>query len=121
MSFRDVKNAARLDLHQAMQVEANYYAGGAPAVPITVRVHSKTKALGDLQGTSLTYAEVREDVTRLVFLNSQITPVRGAVVVVAADEGYRVDTVDPKDGITRLAEVVEMTAAELVAFPPPGA
>lgn len=121
MSLRDIKTAARLALHGAMKVDALYIAGDADPVPCTVRVHSDSKALGDVRGTSLGYAERHELIPRLIFLVSEIAaPVRGAYVTISADEAYAIDNLMPRDGITITAEVSALTPSQRSGLPYPG-
>jgi hypothetical protein len=101
MTLREIKARAREDLHRQMRVLCNYRSPqGALTLGVHCRVHSKFEAKGDMQGTSFNYAESVEKTPRLVFWRDQIdepTLVRGGVVVISADEAYRLDTVEPPD------------------------
>lgn len=123
MSFRDLKAKARRDLHDRMKVPAYYFApGSAVAALCDVRVHTKlNKQQGDLAGTNFSYAEQEEHIPALLFWRSQIDPDNKAVVMISADEGYRVNHVRQPDGLTVTAEVVQLTAAERAAYTYPGA
>lgn len=122
MSLRDVKARARGDLHQAMRVPMVYLApDGAEYRGYYCRVHSDNKALGDLQGTSLNYAERKEVVPRLVFWLADMPPVgaRGRVVI-STTEGYRLDNADPKDqSLTVTWTVTPIPERELLNLPVP--
>lgn len=122
MSLRAIKAKARTDLHQAMQVPAYYLpARGSDPLPISVRVHTSFKALGDLKGTSFSYAETAADVPQLIFWREQIEPANKALVVISATEGYMVDNSDPPDGLTITARVRSLLAAEMIGLPYPPA
>lgn len=124
MSFRDIKQKSRRDLHEHMKVAVACYVGGKLFAEedrreISVRIHNKNVNAGDLAGTSLGYAEVREDAPKIVFDVLEYEPKRLDVVIVAASEGYRVDTVDPSDGEFQTANVVRMSETELASYTPP--
>lgn len=101
-----------------MLVPAFYYGplDGMVARAINVRVHTKFDALGDVKGTSFGYAERIETVPKLVFLREEIEPVLHAVIVISAEEGYRVNVIEPPDGITRSAKVTVLTAGDLARY-----
>lgn len=128
MSLRAIKTKARTALHHQMRVRAFYYPAGNPAAePATVhvRVHTKFDAqLGDLKGTNFNYAEIEAQVPRLVFWRSEQEPDNLAVVMISADEGYRINHVHEPDGLTRKAEVETLDAADRAQFdfpePEPG-
>jgi hypothetical protein len=124
VSLREIKEQARRDLHNGMKVSALYLSewpveGEPVAIPCEVRVHTKFKALGDLAGTSLGYAETQEPVPRLLFMKDQVDPVNQAVVSISLEEAYRIVLVNPADGITVTAEVTPMSATQRVGLPLP--
>lgn len=122
MSLRAIKAKARTDLHEAMKVAAYYLAArGSDPLPISVRVHTSFRALGDLKGTSFSYAETEAAVPRLIFWLSQCDPQNKALITISADEGYRVDHTLPPDGLTITAEVVRLAPNEMVGLPYPPA
>lgn len=101
-----------------------FYADGDPAAvaeTVYCRVNSKDEAVGDLAGTSLAYAERMETVPKLIFLVSEHTPAKKGVYMVSATEGYRVDSIDPQDGITITANCTRLARQEIGNFTPPGA
>jgi hypothetical protein len=115
MGLREIKTKARRALHTAMQVPASFYETPA-ATPrlIHVRVHSKWIEQGDLKGTNLNYAETEDLAPRIVFDRAEVAnPPRNSLVVISAEEGYRIGQTEPVDGITITAEAARMTAAEL--------
>lgn len=125
MSLRTIKSEARAALHEAMKVPAFYIVspGADPVVYLecTVRVHSLFRALGDIQSNQVGLAEREEMVPRLVFLVEEVSPARGAIVMVSATEGYRIDIVQPRDGLTVTAFVIPMSPAQLLGLPYPEA
>lgn len=120
-NFREKLRAGRKQLHERMSTPAIYLpaAGSTSQVLISVRVHEHFKALGDLKGTNFNYAEVEDISPRIVFLRSEISPKRGAIVSVAPGEAYRVDHVLPHDDMTVTAKVVKFTEQESKGFPVP--
>lgn len=122
MSLRSIKDKARARLHLRMRVETLCYADGpaGPSTTVYARVNSKDEAVGDLAGTSLAYAERRETIPKLIFLAAEHTPVKKNVYMVSATEGYRVDSIDPQDGITITANATRLASQEVGNFTPPG-
>lgn len=87
---------------------------------VTVRVHSQFKALGDVKGTSFGFAERIDIVPELVFLREQgVHPERGGVISISDEEAYRVDTVEPPDGITVKAKCPAIPLKDLGSYPTP--
>lgn len=127
-NLRDLKRQARKDLHQHMQIPALYLVP-APAgssspyeapLFVTVRLHLKFDAIGDMKGTNFHYAERHEPTPKIIFMRSEVNkPVRNAVIVIEAGEAYRVDNVLPPDDITVAAEVLRLSAAEASGLPVP--
>lgn len=119
--YRELMRDGRRRLHDEMSVPAIYLpmAGSRSHALITVRVHEFWGALGDLKGTNFNYAEIEDISPRIVFMLSEITPQRGAIVSVAPGEAYRIDVVLPADDITVTAKVVRFAAAETKGFPVP--
>lgn len=124
---RDLQARARKVLHDALSVPALYYPlardGSTEGVPCTVRVHHRTQAFGDMTGFDYDPAERVETVPEVVFWVEEVTPVRGGVVSVAADEAYQIETVLPRDNATITAQVSRRTQAQIDAdtFSYPGA
>jgi hypothetical protein len=102
-----------------MQVRALYVADGADPVICYVRVHTKADALGDMRGTSMGYAERQEIVPKLIFWREEVDPDNSAIVVISAEEAYRIDNVIPKDGPTVTVEVVSLSATQRAGLPVP--
>jgi hypothetical protein len=120
MTWRDLKASARAALHENFQVAALYVVGTDDPVAVNVRVHYKPKLLGDQQGTSLGFAEMYEKIPSIIFLASEVpSPARGAWVSISADEAYRIDHVEPADGLTITANCAVATATQRAALPVP--
>lgn len=124
--LRDIKRQARRDLHEHMLVPALYLVpAAAPGtyeepVNVTVRLHIKFDALGDMKGTNFHYAERQEVTPKIIFMRDQIDkPARHAVISVELGEAYRVDNILPPDDITVAAEVLRLSAAEAAGLPLP--
>lgn len=121
MSLRAIKDTARARLHQGMKVETLCYTDGPVGAANTVwcRVNSKNDAVGDLAGTSLAYAERAETIPKLIFIAAEHVPAKGNVYSVNATEVYRVDHLEPQDGITITAVVTRVSKNEMSAYAPP--
>lgn len=107
-SFRDLKLRSRRALHEAMKVPAIYYAGpGALPAFVHVRPHTAPKMQGDMKGTNLSYAEVQESPTTVVFDVDEVGRIvpRNAMVILNLDEAFLVDNDQPAYNVTVTAEV----------------
>lgn len=122
MTLRAIKDKARSRLHERMRVETLCYTDGpgGPSETVWLRVNSKDEAVGDLAGTSLAYAERVETVPKLIFLVADHVPSRNNDYIVSATEGYRVDTLEPQDGITITAVCTRIKSQEIGSYTPPG-
>lgn len=123
MSIEELRQASRLALHAEMGRPALYYptgSSGATPEEITVRLHTKMGMIGDVKGTSFAYAEHADQAERLVFLTTQVpSPSRGGLVVLSASEGYWIDVVEDRDGLTVKATVLQASPEELEPFAAP--
>lgn len=127
-TLREIKNQARKALHKVLLVPALYLVptpAGSPSpyedpIPVNVRVHSKIDLAGSLTGPNTQYSERQETQPKLIFMRNQIDrPARNAVVSVEQGEAYRVDNIEPPDGITVTAKVTRLLVAETVGLPLP--
>lgn len=119
MSIRDLRTKARASLHKAMSVPAVYYSKDRQTqVACTVRVHNRTQRFGDLTGFDYAPAERVTTVPEIVALAAEVSPSRGGVFSLAADEAYSVEAVFPRDGLTITTQVSRMSAADLAAEVP---
>lgn len=122
MSVRDeIKRPARRALHDKFKVRALYFAtpAGTP-VPVGVRVHTKFKALGNLDGGGAGWAEMQDTTPRLIFQRSEMQPAQGALISVEPGELYQVGNVRPADDEFVTADVAEMTPAQIARLFPGG-
>jgi hypothetical protein len=125
MGIRDLKNKSRMALHKAMSVPAIYVnldSRPPQEIPCSVRDHTKSKAMGDMAGFDYAPVERLTLVPEIVSLAADVSPVRGGVFSIAADEAYSVEIVMPRDGITVTTQVTVMKQSEIDAFdlPYPG-
>ena len=124
MSVRDLRDRSRMSLHKALSVPAICVdLDNATETPCSVRVHDRTQGFGDMTGFDYAPAERITTVPEIVVLASEITPKRGFVFSLAADEAYEVEIVMPRDGITITTQVTRMSQSEIDAatLPLPGA
>lgn len=119
--FKEYMREARAILHEEMSEAALYFRATGDAAPrsISVRVHDKWRALGDLKGTNFNYAEIEQVAPVIIFWRAQIEPMRGAYVAVEPGVVYRIDNVSPHDDQTISATVVRLSKAEAAPFPSP--
>jgi hypothetical protein len=125
-AFREQMNAARQQLHDYMSVEVLYFEGPYDPLTtvvqkITVRIHDKFLALGDLKGTNFNYAEIASISPRMIFLRSEVEPQRDFYVSYEEGLAYRIDNPLEPDGLTQTAEVVRLRPEQTLGFPLPGA
>jgi hypothetical protein len=115
---RDLQRRARQALHTAMKVEAIYHSPDrATAVPCTIRVHDRQKAFGDMTGFDYDPSERMASVPEIVMLADEVSPARGGVFSLAADEQYQVETPMPRDGLTITAQVSRRSTSKIAAEP----
>lgn len=119
--FREQLREGRRILHEDMSVPALYFMEDAPddAQLITVRVHDKWLALGDMKGTNFNYAEVESIAPQIVFMLSEISPSRMAIVSIEAGVAYRIDSLKVPNDITITANVARLSPAKTQGLPVP--
>lgn len=121
------KLLARRTVHETFAFAFVFHQPGqdaaVPADVVSVRVHDKSKMVGDLAGTNLSYAEVAERPTEAVFLVEELEGrvlSRGVMIVgfdyTGAIIGYFVDNVMPRDGLTQTCGVTPMRASEMTGL-----
>ena len=102
-----------------MSIPAVYYSEDRlTQVECTVRVHNRTQGFGDMTGFDYQPAERITTVPELVALAAEVSPSRGGVFSLAADEAYEVEVVMPRDGLTVSSQVTRMSASELASEDP---
>lgn len=120
MSWRDIKRDKSRDVHTHMQVPALYIEPGQPPRCVSVRLHTKYEKLGDMRGTSFSFAEKQEVSPRIIFMCDEVpNPVRNAIVSLAIGEAYRIDNTLKPDGEFVTAEVLRVSDAEAAMLPVP--
>ena len=119
--FRSQIREARQTLHEYMSVPAFYFSDPAASDPkrITVRVHEKWVALGDLKGTNFNYAEISDMAPRIIFMRNEVEPKRNFYVSVEPGVAFQIDTVEQPNDITVSAKVIILEAADTEGFPVP--
>lgn len=115
----------RRKLHDYMSVPALYFpfpyvAGETVVQEITVRIHDKFVAFGDLKGTTFNYAEMEDDSPRIIFMRNEVEPSRNYIVSVEAGSAYRVDAPMAPDDITITARCARLHTSEAAGLPVPG-
>ena len=105
MALADIKNAARLRLHQHNAVPATYRAPGAnEPVPCNVRVLDVDTLSGWDEG-----ARKWMDSPKIVFLATEVMPSRGGrVTITSSGETYRIEDVMPQYNVTVTAETLRL-------------
>lgn len=119
MSIRDLRKKARAALHQAMAVEAIYHdPDRTTQTACTIRVHHRKDAFGDMAGFDYAPAERQAVVPEIIALAEEVSPARGGVFSLAADEAYTVEVPMPRDGLTITAQATRMSSTALEAEDP---
>lgn len=107
--FRDIKRRARQTIHDELKEWAWYVpASGDAPVPVSVRLHLRFDALGQL--ISSAFAERADMSPRIIMLVAQVQPSRRGYVVTQDMGAYAVDYIHPPDDITITAEVSTATS-----------
>ena len=81
----------------------------ANPVAVSLRVHNRITSVGSLTGSGYTYSEQFQDTPRLVFLIDRHEPAEKDVYYVGTDEAYRVEALDPRDGVSITARCSRLT------------
>lgn len=118
--FRALKNQARRDLHNRMQIPAFYRATSAdPWRAVHVRHQRQTQRIGDYSGAP-DGAAMRDLTPRILFMRDEVAmPARGAVVSLARGEAYTIGECDPPDGLSITAHVAPVPVAQTAGYPVP--
>ncbi len=82
MAWDDIRQEARLAVHREFGVPAVYQSpvSGAEPVPCTVRFHTRIARFGDLDREG--FAQVVEDINRVIFMRSEVDPLRRGTVTI---------------------------------------
>ncbi|MBH0113269.1 hypothetical protein I5E68_09955 [Novosphingobium sp. YJ-S2-02] len=119
--IRDIKRKARRDRHKELSVAAYYFpVAGAASRPCTVRtwlrVDEMTTGTDPDGGASMANSEER---VRFHLPEFAAPLRRGALVSIAAGEGYRIDHLYPVDDEFQTARVVRLSPADMQSLPVP--
>lgn len=124
-AWAEAKRNARGAVQETFALPGIFYRSSAstPTVEadtVSVRVHDKYAQVGDLAGTNLSYAEIGERPTRMIFQTSELdgrSIARGSMVVMlnymGDIVGYHIEVVNPPDGYTTTCDVTPMSTSEL--------
>lgn len=95
MGWADIKRQARLRVHAQFAVSATYSApNSADPIPCNVRLHTKIAQFGDLDREG--FGQVVEDINRVIFLQSEVTPVRKGLVTLYSGHQFTIDIIEPR-------------------------
>jgi len=111
VAFSDHVAQARATLHAQLGLAATYTPPGpaAETVDVTVRVVRQLVNHGDLDRQG--FAKVREDINSVVLDTGETgEPLRNARVVVPDLGEFRIDDVEPADGLFRTCTVIRVPA-----------
>ena len=112
--LRDLKRRARTQLHERMSDVCIYLLTPISApVGILARLHLNFSQVDELLRGG--FADREEIGPQMIFLGSQVVPVRGAIVVTRDMGAWRVETTQPANDITISAEVVKLTPSQVAA------
>jgi hypothetical protein len=108
-SWSELKAEARTLAHATFGLSGQYLPPSGAPVTVTVRLHSRVEVFGDLDREG--YAQQAEDVSRMVFLLSEVTPVRGARVTLEDGRAFVVHYVLPVVGVVDQGTLVKRVRA----------
>ena len=117
--FREEKRRMRQTVHETLGDWVVLWRKTDPSLePLQLRCrnHYRFMATGDMQGTSLAYAETLEQLPHCIFMVEELGTWelrKGDYIVFAKDRVLVVDTTQPRDDITVKARVVEVGKSEL--------
>ncbi len=127
MTWREIRASARAQVQDTFKVRALYLTtipydsnSGVVVPEIECRIHNSEKALG----INPQLAEDVEPQPKIIFWVANleaagVTLARLGVVSVEDGEAYRVMVIHPQDRETITADVVPLTAAQLIDLPVP--
>lgn len=116
-TFRDIKRQARLTLHKRLGEPAIYVTATDPGqtsfvmTGVLVRLHLNFSEVGELLRGG--FAEMHEMTPKVIFVESQMKPVRDGIVVTRDLGAFRIDNVLPPNDITVSAEIVKLTDGQI--------
>lgn len=102
-----------------MSVPALYIVGGGEPLPVTVRIHDKFSAVGDIPGLETSRMRDEQILVRVWRTDELKLPRRGAIVSVEAGRAFQLGDAQPADGDTIDVVAVRLTASEAKDLPLP--
>ena len=119
MDFKDIRNNARLKVHENFKLSAIAYLPDGQRLPVTCRLQRSLESGGDLPQTGFDYPDRVEITPRLVFLKAEHIPDIDNIYSFGDDGIYIVRKVDGTDGITITAETNRIADERLEDYPGP--
>lgn len=127
-SIRDIKRAARRNLHHHMRVAAMYVpsTGAAPKL-LHVRLHTKWGATTiDSPTNSGTMVDRQSIFPKILFMLDEVEAQgvrlrKKGIISVETGEAYELDHSEPADDISQSWIVVQLDADDTTGLPVPGA
>lgn len=115
---RDILRKARSDVHSQLSVAAIYLtAADAEPQVVSVRAHTRAAEIGPGDVAMPGLAERFDTTPRIRFLRSEVSqPRRNGLVLLSADEGYRIQAVRPAYRLTIDAEVSDLRPEDCAAY-----
>ncbi len=110
--IRDIKRAARSQLHEHMSEGVLYVPKDGDPFPVTARLHTSYSALGEL---AKGFAERYELEPRAIFLAAEVSPGYGDFIVTQDLGAFVVEAVHPPDDITVKVELARLTSGQIVS------
>lgn len=94
--WETIKSKARGVVHTTFERPAVYRLGAGADQPCTVRLHVGQQLIGDLDREG--FAQVMQDINRIKFKLSQVTPRTGAIVTISSTGfKFRLETAEQSD------------------------
>ena len=119
-SLVEYRAAARVTVHDRLSVPVRVHASdGASHVDTVARVMDRVEEVGSLTGSGSTYVQRKAKTAEVLFFMADHVPVRGQVVVVSAGEAYRIQTIEPPDGLSVTAATSRLSTTDAAAFSAP--
>ncbi len=126
-SFREFGRKARRDLHDHMRVLVLFFeSAGATPEKIHVRLHTKFDPMKAFAGGQTGLATMQDMQPTIIFDREELAEKglelkRGALLTVAAGEGYKIDNTLAPDDFTVAAVAVRLSQREMQGLPVPEA
>lgn len=125
--FREKKRTARRRIHAHLNVPALLLVDKDDPVglAVTIRLHTKFGALGDLAGArNMNPAEFESLMPKAIFWRAELIvdpPRRGQIISVETGEAYYCNVAEEPDDLTVTVTITKIDPIETVDFPVPDA